>query len=511
MTVNLKKFTQDLDRLLNGQPPIGNDLALQTATLLLSIDVDTELSPPADLRVRWLSSVQKTHKRRSLMQTLRARPLLAVLFILFMLLTLTSIVYAIGKVTGYIPGVGIVDQSTPLRILAEPIVVTKDGLTITVSQLVTDANRTFVAYAVDGIVIPRDKPPICHAMPLLQLPDGSTLNFSSGGAGGYGGQVGSTVRFETSLSYPPIPVGVDHVILTFPCILTEGTGPENWQIPLELSLAPDDYATPGIEVGATFVASNPKFITSPTPTSDVIFTPEPYDPSFPATPTVVPNGSGLYLDRVIELADSYILVGNFTDAGDLPGPLVVSSDPYDNLPEIKDANGKPVDYKVRDDIQPAVNWGGVRYWAFEVPKAVRAPLTITFDHIDVNADHFAQYNFDTGPDPKPGQIWELNFPIHLSKYDYVIDSVEMVENGYRIEYHSGTDAPEGVSLNISFVGHLPDGSSGQLYQGKTTVEYSDEITYTGGAPTGKLTLVFLLMETVSLDGPWTLTWAPPNK
>lgn len=454
---------------------------------------------------------QAVPERMSFMKMLQTRPLVAMLLALLILLALSGVVYAIGKVTGYIPGVGIVDQSVPLRILAEPVVVERAGLMVTVSQVVTDTNRTFVAYAVDGIVIPREKPPICHVMPSLQLPDGSALNFSGGGGGGWGGQVGSTVRFETTVSYPPIPANVDHVVLTFPCILAEGTGPENWQIPLKLSLAPEGYATPGVEIGATFVASNPKFATTPTSTADVIFTPEPYDPSFPATPTVVPNGSGLYLERVIELADSYILVGNFTDAGDLPGPLLVNMDPYDNLPDIKDANGNPVTYKVRDDIQPEVSWGGVRYWAFEVPKSVRGPLTITLEHIDVNADHIAQFDFDTGSDPKPGQVWELNLPIHLHKYDYVIDSIETVENGYLFKYHSGTDAPEGVGLSISFVGHLPDGSSGRLNQGKTVVEYSDEITYVDAPPTGKLTLEFLLMETVSLKGPWTLTWTPPGK
>lgn len=465
---------------------------------------------PADENL-WPYIVEKV-ERKNFMQTVRTRPALALSLVLLALVLLSSVAYAIGKVTGYIPGVGIVDQSVPLRILVEPVIVEKDGLTVVVSQLVVDTNRTFVAYTVDGIVIPMGKPPVCHAMPSLQLPNGSALNFTNIGSGeGIGGQVGSIARFETTIFYPPIPANIDQVILTFPCILTEGTGPENWQIPLKLAPAPEDYTTPGVEIGATFVASNPKFVITPTPTPDVIFTPAPSDPSSPATPTIVPNGSGLYLERVIELADSYILVGNFTDAGDLPGPLLINTDPYDNLPEIKDANGDPVAYKVRDDIQPEINWGGVRYWAFEVPKSVQGPLTITLDNIEVNADHVFRFDFDTGPDPKPGQIWELNLPIHLNKYDYVIDSVEMIEDGYLFKYHSGTDAPEGVSLSITFIGHLPDSSSGRLDQGKTIVEYSDEITYVDGPPIGKLTLEFLLMEAVSLEGPWILTWTPPSK
>ena len=181
--------------------------------------------------------------------------------------------------------------------------------------------------------MPRQARPICGALPSLLLPDGSPLGIISiGDDGPRGARAGSILKLEATVTYSSIPADVDHVTFTFPCILPEGTGPENWQIPLVLSPAPKDYTTPAVEIGATFVASNPMFVVTPTSTFDPVFTPEPCSLAFP-------NGSGLYLAKAIELPDSYILVGNFTDAGDLPGGLEVSDDPYDNLPEIKDARG----------------------------------------------------------------------------------------------------------------------------------------------------------------------------
>lgn len=315
--------------------------------------------------------------------------------------------------------------------------------------------------------------------------------------------------FETTASYPPIPTGVSNVTFTFPCILTEGTGPENWQIPLKLSPAPEDYATPGVEVGVTFVSSNPKFILTPSPTFDAaLFTPEPFDPSLPATPTLVPNGSGLYLEKVIELPDSYILIGNFADAGDLPGGLSIDDNPYSDLPHIEDGLGNPVAFKVREDMQPEAGSGGrwARYWAFEIAKPVRGPLTITQDQVNIGVSDTTQFTFDTGPNPQMGQRWELNLPIHLRNYDYVIDSVEVVENGYLFKFHPSMDVPEEATLFLDIVGSSPS-STAEDYTDQTVVEYS--LVYLN-PPTGQLAVELTLMETVQLHGPWTLIWKPSN-
>jgi hypothetical protein len=461
------------------------------------------------------SRIVKRVENRSFMQTMRTRPALALLLVLLALVLLSGVAYAFGKVAGYIPGVGIVDQSVPLRTLREAVVLERDGITVGVYQVVANAEYTFVGYALYGrLPMPKEGFPLCGAFPSLQLPDGSRLEILGGGAGGYGGEAGESIRFETTVYYPPIPANVDQVIFALDCVLPEGTGPENWQLPFVLIPAPEGFATPAIEVGATFVAGGPTFDVPPTPTLEPELTPFQYDPSFPNTPTPVPNGSGLYLERVIELPNSYILVGNFADAGDLPGYVLVTDSAYDYLPRIEDAEGNPVEFKVRNDIKPVVNWGNTYYWAYEIEKPVKGSLKITLDEIDINTSDTIRFDFDTGPHPQPGQTWQLDLPIHLRKYDYVVDSVEMIDHGYRFNFHSSKDVPAGTSFMLDIPGSsLERGPSSAVedHRGKTMVKYSEEIIYLISPPTGQLTVELTLFETIPLQGPWTLTWMPPGQ
>lgn len=466
---------------------------------------------PEDINI-W-PQIAANVERKSFMQTVRTRPALVLFLVLLALTFLSGVAYAVGKVMGYVPGVGIVDQSAPLRIVAEPVVAERDGITVEVNQVVSNAESTFVSYALDGILMPFGSSPMCGASPSLQLPDGSTLNILSGGAGGFGGPAGKIFRFETTVYYAPIPADVDHVTFTLECVLPVGTGPENWKLPLVLVPAPEEFATPAVEVDATFVAAGPTFDVPPTPTFITEGTPLEADSASPNTPTPVPHGSGLYLDRVIELSDSYILVGNFTDAGDLPGPFLATGSAYDYVPGIKDENGNPVEFKIRDDIKPVVNWGGVQYWAYEIAKPIDGPITITLDEITIDSSYTGRFDIDTGPNPQPGQTWQLGLPLHLGRYDYVVDSAEMLEDGYIFRFHSGVDVPEGTSFILDIVGSSQERGPTAGEEDRRpadVVKYSQSITYLVPPPTGQLTVALTLFESVQLQGPWTLTWTPPN-
>jgi hypothetical protein len=487
---------------------MGGTMSNRTYFRVLDDTAADTISDKLDL----MPNIAARLERKSLMSTMHARPIVTILIVLLALLILTTAAYAIGKMTGYIPGVGIVDQSAPISILAEPVVVQRDGLTITVSKVTADSDHTFVAYTIDGVRMPEKPPLTCGVIPSLQLPNGSALSILNEDDGGpQGAHVGAIMKFEQSVTYSSIPVDVNQVTFTFPCILPEDNGPENWQILLKLSPAPKDYATPAVEIGATFVATNPKFVTAPTPTTDMrIFTPETPD-TLPAMATPVSNGSGLYLDKVIELPSSYILVGSFTDAGNLPGPLVINLDPHADLPHIEDGAGNPVAFKVRADIQPENPQSGVRYWAFEIAKPIQAPVTITLDQVNIAATDTTQFKFDAGSNPQAGQKWELNLPIHLRNYDYVIDSVEAIKDGYTFKYHSGLNA-ENQTLFINILGSSPkQDNNGNLIQQETVVEYSESFMYPAPIPTGQLTVELSLTEFLPLHGPWTLTWTPPNK
>ena len=463
---------------------------------------------PEDLNL--MPRIAAQLERKSLVTTLRARPMLTIILVLLALILISGVAFAIGKVTGYVPGVGLVDQSVPIRILNAPIKVKQEDLTITVLNVVADATQTLVVYSVNGIPARMDSQPICGLSPSLLLPNGTELQvLRDANIGGMGSENGFPMTYQTQISFTPLPAGIEDIAFVFPCILPIGKGPENWQVQIHLSPAPTNFATPAVEIGATYVASKPKFVISPTPTTDIrIFTAEPPD-TLPTTPTPVSNGSGLYLEKVIELPNSYILVGNFTDTGNLSGALVVTTDPYDDLPHIEDSAGDPVAFRVRTDVQPEIG-SGVCYWALEVAKPVHGPLKITLDQVNIANSYTFEFNVDVGLNPQTGQKWELNLPVQLGNYKYVKDSMEVIENGYLFKYHSGTDVPEGTSPMFILTGPHPKKHSSELLNGKTIVTYSERFTYSPPLPTGQLTVELSSMETVPLHGPWTLTWSPPT-
>src|SRR5512139_2923119 len=104
------------------------------------IPEDTNLWPALSARL----------ERKSPMSTLRTRPFVTVILALIVLLTLSGVAYAIGRSLGYIPGLGIIDQSSPLRVLAEPAMQTREGITVTVKEAVLGADQTILVVSFDN-------------------------------------------------------------------------------------------------------------------------------------------------------------------------------------------------------------------------------------------------------------------------------------------------------------------------------------------------------------------------
>ncbi|HEY6012015.1 MAG TPA: hypothetical protein VIX18_11135, partial [Nitrospirota bacterium] len=90
-------------------------------------------------------------ERKTFMTTLRTRPLVAALIALLILLVMSGAAYAIGRTLGYIPGVGLVENESGMRVLAEPVSVTREGVTLTVTQALVYPDHIQLIYEVSGI------------------------------------------------------------------------------------------------------------------------------------------------------------------------------------------------------------------------------------------------------------------------------------------------------------------------------------------------------------------------
>jgi hypothetical protein len=82
---------------------------------------------------------QASLKKRKILRPFYLRPVWIVLFAVITLLVVTTLIIgpqrvyaAVRQLFGYIPGVGIVEQSNGIRVLAEPVSVEQDGITVTV-------------------------------------------------------------------------------------------------------------------------------------------------------------------------------------------------------------------------------------------------------------------------------------------------------------------------------------------------------------------------------------------
>ena len=98
-----------------------------------------------------------------------------------------NLVAAMQRLLGYIPGIGLVVDGEGLRFLAEPVSMTRDGITLTVAQVILDSEQTIVVYTADGIppqAYPaNEEAAFCPNGPRLRLPDatasaGSKYNLS---------------------------------------------------------------------------------------------------------------------------------------------------------------------------------------------------------------------------------------------------------------------------------------------------------------------------------------------
>jgi DNA-binding beta-propeller fold protein YncE len=398
---------------------------------------------------------------------------LAIVFAALMITTLIigpmRVYAAIRGLLGYIPGVGIVDQSAPIRVLAKPVSQTREGITITVTSATLSSDSTHVEYRIFGV--PRSAYPNsedvhgCFGSDYLLLPDGTKL--------------------ERMQDFPPVPADVPHALLVIPCIgeTLAGTVPENWALPLRFVPAPADLTVmPVLELSP-----------SPEVTSELLTTPG----ASLAAPVM--------FDQVIETADGYILLGRFQ-------PSVGQSEwaQVTGMPLMHDATGARVSYTIPNDIQPPeVNDGLGGYgFAFQFKAAsLTYPLSITFPGVVIGpADPAAsaQIEFDAGSDPQPGREWPLNQRIELAGHAVTLVSISTdARNGYAFKFDSGAEV---YSVSVDIEGHPANGGGGGGEMGVTGGTFYTSLDYIE-VPTGKLTVdvsnLVLVKDRLAWEGQWS--------
>ena len=325
---------------------------------------DLNLLPQIATRFAKGKNAMKSRQKRRLGTALALLVLLAALF------TWPMAVTALQRLFGYILGVGMVEPGITLRTLAEPVVVEREGVTVTVEKGTADSQKTILRVSVAGV--DANGGPYCdNPSILLRLADGTTLA-ENGGYGNIGDP--SQPGYTNLITFPVLPAGSDDVTLEIPC-LWRVTKPENWKIPLHFVPADGTGVNPVIE------------LPSVTPTAPAAFE--------TVQPTKSPYGISLALEKVVPLDDGYLLIGSlrWTDKTVNIGPYFENS--Y-NLQAV-DANGQVVALEEPErsawDLLPSVEAGSlITQWIYKVSGKQHAwPLTLTTNaYVDLERERFLQ-------------------------------------------------------------------------------------------------------------------------
>ena len=450
----------------------------------------------------WPRIESRLDKRNSFMQTLRARPALALIIILLALSLLTGVVYAIGKSLGYIPGVGIIDQSAPLRVLAEPMTITRDGVTITVTQAVLSADKTVVFVKVEGVpreAYPNDESIGCMGSANLRLADGTLLEGGYIGAGGW-------THFENRLEYGPIPANVNEAGLTFDCIgfTKPGALPENWEIPLRFAPAPPDMTVAPVIELSTPAATN-------IPAADVTSTPV-------LSNTMTLTGITLTLEKFVEVEDGYQLYGSL----DLSGAALPAQGYFDTMSVIRmtDANGNRIPFEaVQSEPQDNTVYDPNKVaWIYSTnQKAFAGPLVLSLSSVEMQITPQTPFELDLGPDPQIGQAWEINRDLTFEGHTVRLLSAQLVESTdpqwasflkFAYEDKEGgifinlmDDVPQKPLIEVAGGG---GGGGGPL----TGIRLAS-MAY-GEIPSGLRRFTIFSGVPYRISGPWQVVWNPPS-
>jgi hypothetical protein len=403
--------------------------------------------------------------RSSLMRRIRTRRLAAILIALLILLILSGVVYALGRSLGYIPSLGVVDQSMPLRVLSKPVSVTSRAVTVTIEQGFSDVQQTKLIAKIESMVQPTSTNPCANDSNTLVLPNGQTVALRSDG-----GSID-----EYSLVFPALPRDVTTATLHIVCLPPPTPGrwwAGTWMIPLQFRLSNEMDV-----VRVNTIAPMPS-------------------PQVSEVEQVAPNatfddyGLAVALDETIELEDGYLLIGNLTWTDATLQNVGASNDIT-----VSDANGISI------PIAPAVpsffaadpekrRTG----WAVKLMGKDHAwPVTISVEpYAGLPSVEVATFSLDLGVNPQPNHTWTVDQDIPVKDAGMIHITTVTLQQGV-------PPLEDPNSYGLSF-GIIPSSPVVSLID-KT----HSSIQWGGGGGSEGYSTAFLYKDNFIPNGPLTIT------
>jgi hypothetical protein len=421
----------------------------------------------AQLRQRQIERIAAGQKARfsfsdgkkSFMHTLRARPVLALFVVLLALIALTGMVYALARLSGFIPGFGFTSNTGMVYVLSEPVETSQGGVTLRLINAVSDDTRFWAALSIKGLTGQET-----NTQAFAMLPNGEKLLFQAGG-----GSNPANGEAQISYTFPALPPGTRSL-----AILVENLGGQNFTLALHLR---------PVEPGEIIPAQ---------PTESV----QPQSES--------QHGFRLVLDNVAPASDKTIFQVSLRY--DRPNTWVEG--PW-NI-RLSDKNG--LAYPLKDITPATMNSGDTRIYQtspFTGAEHLMLSLVVFPDpdvlpmYEDFSGESAAGFTFDPGKTPQVGQTWKLNETIHIGQFTlHVVRATLTAEPGLVFEFEPAQNVTSAMVY-----------TAGPLLRGATGGVPVQDKNFTAGMTFEKIPAqpfkVLISRVYYTARGPWQIQWQPP--
>jgi hypothetical protein len=173
-----------------------------------------------------------------------------------------------------------------------------------------------------------------------------------------------------------------------------------------------------------------------------------------------------------------------------------------------------VDLDATNEIQAIAPPGQAAFVVKTRSRPSDGQLTVVLDSISASAATDAQFAFDPGPDPKTGQVWDLNKDIDLglgqslkvSNVTYNLTDGAQAYLSFEMASQTGVTYVTLFDEAHPLTGAGGGGGGGTV---PSTGPFTSELYYLEPLPKGPLNIRIVGFY-MQVPGPWEATWAPPN-
>ncbi len=364
-----------------------------------------------------------------------------------------SAVTALKRLFGYVPGVGLVENTGNLRMLAEPVSVTRDGVTLTIKNVFVYADRVELKYEVNGVAPENDGWQAEDSMQTptafcggvnpgefmstdgdarLRLPDGMVLERD------YTGKYPQNIFAMQPVYEATVLADVTQMTFALKCIPMARLGvvPENWELTFDLTVIPA-----GTVVGEPVIEVPPVD----------------EEPASSTTETASAPKVTMTLERIVPTDSATILYLHFNMEN--ADPSLISIMPVSA--HVIDSLGQQIPLRGSFIWQPFEHQVGNSFEFATETKPADGPLTVVVEqtiayYMPLYTDppqatpEQMSFNFDAGENPQRGQVWDLNETFTIAGYEFEIATVQAVTFS-DIETPAYIDGSQGYDYGYQFV------------------------------------------------------------